>query len=141
MKDDNSEFTPEEMAGIRRGWLGLVKERAHAGPGVHYEQPAIHGQPPRGSFRLPKDVINQLGGGDPRAGGAVAHGMFGIEADSDFPDVVHADVVRDIGHGSVNAGRRVLEKFVQRVRQGARGGATLHYTGRQHADDQGWRVR
>jgi hypothetical protein len=90
---------------------------------VHYEQPAIRGQPPRGSFRIPRDVIAKLGHGDLKAGGAVAHGMFGIEADSDFPDVVHADVVRDIGHGSANAGRKVLEKFVARVR---RQGAQAH---------------
>jgi hypothetical protein len=137
MADDEVTLTPE----ARRSWLNVVKNLAHQGPGVHYEQPEIRGQPPRGSFRLPKDVINKLGEGDPKAGGAVVAGMFGVESDNDFPDVVHADVVRDIGHGSVNAGRRVLERFVQRVRQGARGGATLHYTGRQHADDHGWRVR
>jgi hypothetical protein len=46
--------------------------------------------------------------------------MFGVEPDSDFPvDVIHADVVRDIGHGSLAAGRRVLERFVQRVRSEA----------------------
>ena len=31
LKDED--FSPEEMAGIRKGWLGLVKERAYAGPG------------------------------------------------------------------------------------------------------------
>jgi hypothetical protein len=119
LKDED--FSPEDLTAIRRGWLALTKERAFQGKGVHYEQPAICGQPPRGSFRLPKDVINKLGGGDPKAGGAVAHGTFGIEPDSDFPvDVVHADVVRDIGHGSTKAGLKVLEKFVARVRrQGA----------------------
>jgi hypothetical protein len=106
------------MAGVRKGWLQLTKDRAYSGRGVHYEQPAIRGQPPRGSFRLPRDVIAQLGDGDLKAGGAVVAGMFDIEADSDFPaDVIHADVVRDIGHGSERAGCRVLEKFVQRVRQ------------------------
>jgi hypothetical protein len=139
LKDED--FSPEDMTAIRRGWLALTKERAHAGPGVHYEQPAIKGQPPRGSFRLPKDVINKLGEGDPQAGGRVAAHMFSAEPDIDFPDVVHADVVRDIGHGDIKAGRRVLERFVQRVRQGAREGATLHYTGREHDNDHGWTVR
>jgi hypothetical protein len=114
------DIDPEDMTAIRRGWLGLVKEKAYSHPGWHYEQPEIRGQPPRGSFRLPKDVINKLGEGDPQAGGAVVAGMFGVEPDSDFPvDVIHADVVRDIGHGSLAAGRRVLERFVQRVRSEA----------------------
>jgi hypothetical protein len=140
LKDED--FSPEEMAGIRKGWLQLTKDRAYSGRGVHYEQPAIKGQPPRGSFRLPRDVIAQLGDGDLKAGGAVVAGMFGIEADSDSPDVVHADVVRDIGHGDMKAGRRVLERFIQRVRQGARGGVILEHDGRRHElDDHGWRVR
>jgi hypothetical protein len=109
------DISPEDMTAIRRGWLALTKERAFQGKGVHYEQPDIRGQPPRGSFRLPRDVIAQLGDGDLKAGGAIVAGMFGVEPDSDSPDVVHADVIRDIGHGSVNAGRRVLEKFVARV--------------------------
>jgi hypothetical protein len=113
------DISPEDMTAIRRGWLALTKERAFQGKGVHYEQPDIRGQPPRGSFRLPRDVIAQLGDGDLKAGGALVAGMFGVEPDSDSPDVVHADVIRDIGHGSVNAGRRVLEKFVARVRRQA----------------------
>jgi hypothetical protein len=136
------DFSPEEMAGIRKGWLALTKERAYAGPGVHYEQPVIRGQPPRGSFRLPKDVINKLGEGDAQTGGAVVAGMFGVEPDSDFPDVVHADVVRDIGHGDIKAGQKVLQKFVARVRHGACEGVVLEHDGRRHDDgDHGWTVR
>jgi hypothetical protein len=141
LKDED--FNPEDMTGIRKGWLGLVKERAYAGPGVHYEQPEIHGQSPRGSFRLPRDVIAQLGDGDLKAGGAVVAGMFGVEPDSDFPvDVVHADVVRDVGHGSLAAGRRVLEKFVARVRRQSRAGVILEHDGREPSKDgHGWSVR
>ena len=73
LKDED--FGPEEMAGIRKGWLQLTKDRAYSGRGVHYEQPAIRGQPPRGSFRLPRDVIAQLGDGDLKAGGAVVAGI------------------------------------------------------------------
>jgi hypothetical protein len=78
----------------------------------------LRNQPPRESFRLPRDVIDKLGNGDPQAGGAVVHGMFGIEPDGD-PSVIHADVVRDIGHGDIKAGRRVLEKFIAMLRRPA----------------------
>jgi hypothetical protein len=106
-------------AAIRRGWHALTKERAYAGPGVHYEQPAIRGQPPRGSYRLPRDLIAHLGKGDVKAGAAVAAGMFSVEPGDD-PTIIHPDVVRDLGHGSVAAGRRVLERFVAMLRrQGA----------------------
>ena len=38
----------------------------------------------------------------------------------DDPTVIHPHVVRIIGEGSQSAGRRVLEKFVQQVRQKSR---------------------
>jgi hypothetical protein len=137
----DEDFDPEDMTAIRRGWLQLTKDRAYSGRGVHYEQPAIKGQPPRGSFRLPKDVINKLSEGDPQTGGRVAAHMFGVEPDTDSPDVVHADVVRDIGHGDIKAGRRVLEKFIARVRRRARDGVVLEHDGLQHDDgSHGWRV-
>lgn len=65
----DTDFSPEDVTSIRRGWLALTKERAFQGKGVHYEQPAIRGQPPRGSFRLGRDVLAALGHGDPQAGG------------------------------------------------------------------------
>jgi hypothetical protein len=140
MSDDDTELTPEELRAVTRGWLGLVKEQEFQGKGV-YEQPEIRGQPPRGSFRLPKEVINKLGDGDPRAGGAVAHGMFGVEPDGD-PTIIDADVVRDIGHGSLAAGRRVLKKFIAKVRRQSHEGVTLQHDGRQHDDgEHGWTVR
>jgi hypothetical protein len=49
------DISPEDMTAVRRGWLALTKERAFQGKGVHYEQPAMRGQPPRGSFRIPRD--------------------------------------------------------------------------------------
>jgi hypothetical protein len=57
-----------------------------------------------------------LGHGDLQAGGRVAAHMFSVEAGDD-PTIVHADVVRDIGHGSHPAGLKVLQRFVQTLRQ------------------------
>jgi hypothetical protein len=78
------------------------------------------GCPAPGSFRIPKDIFAALGDGDLKLGGFIVHRMFGIEDDPDDPTIIHPDAVRIIGHGNLNAGRRVLEKFVARVRrQGA----------------------
>jgi hypothetical protein len=98
--------------GWRRRQLKRLKDHALSGP--YYEQPPLHGQPERGSFRLPRDVFAALGHGDLQAGGRVAAHMFSVAAGDD-PTIVHADVVRDVGHGSLAAGRRVLERFVQQV--------------------------
>jgi hypothetical protein len=58
-------------------WDAIVnwwKESQHHGP--HYVRPPIRNRPPRNSFTLPDDVVNALGAGDPRAAGAILHGMF-----------------------------------------------------------------
>lgn len=112
LKDED--FSPEELAAIRKGFLQLTKDRAYSAPGVHYEQPPIHGVS-RGSFRLGPDIIKKLGGGNVQAGAAVAAGMFSVEPGDD-PTVVHPDVVRDIGHGSHTAGLKVLSKWVAMLR-------------------------
>ena len=52
--------------------------------------------------------------------------MFGIEDDPEDPTVIHPHVVRIIGNGNLNAGRRVLEKFVARVRRQPRDGSHRH---------------
>jgi hypothetical protein len=85
--------------------------------GFYYERVPVKGLPPRGSFRLPDHVINALGGGDPKAGGAVVHGMFGISPfPADDPTIIQPDVVRDIGHCSLAVGHRVLRKLVAMLR-------------------------
>ena len=95
-----------------------------------------------GSFRIPKDVFAALGDGDLKLGGAVAHAMFGIEDDPERPDLIHPHAVRIIGNGNLNAGRRVLEKFVARVRRQSRDGVILQHDGLQHEDGHhGWSVR
>jgi hypothetical protein len=103
--------------GWRRRQLKRLKDQAHSGP--FYEQPSIHGQPERGSFRLGRDVLAALGHGDLKLGGAIAASLFSVAAGDD-PTIVHADVVRDVGHGSLNAGRKVLDRWIAQVRDGAR---------------------
>jgi len=134
---DDTELTPED-------WDAVVNwRRGSQHPNTYCVQPPIKGRPPRGSFTLPDDVVDHLGDGDPRVAGSVLHGMFGLApaTGEDDPRVIDPDVVREIGHGSASAGRRVLEKFVAMLRRQSRdGGVTLHYTGRQHDDDHGWTV-
>ena len=118
MSDDGT-ISDEDRAAIGHAWRELIEDRAHNGK-LHYSMPNVRGMASPGSFRLPRDVVNKLGDGDPKAGGAVVHQMFGVEDDPEDPTIVHGDVVRIIGNGSVAAGRRVLEKFVQRVRRQSR---------------------
>jgi hypothetical protein len=111
MADD---LTAEELAAVTKGWRAL--QRQH--DGFYYEQPPVKGLPPRGAFTLPNDIIGTLGDGDPKAAGHVIHSTFGIEpfASDHDPRVIDSDVVRDIGHGNLNAGHRVLKKFVAMLR-------------------------
>ena len=69
MADDAPTLTPEEIADIGHAWREFIETVAHRGR-LHYSQPLIRGQPPRGSFRIPKDVFAALGEGDLKLGGA-----------------------------------------------------------------------
>lgn len=141
MSDNTDELTPEERAEVGRARKEFIEDRAHGGK-LHYSMPPVRGMAPPGSFRIPKDVFAALGDGDLKAGGAVAHAMFGIEDDPERPDRIHPHAVRIIGNGNINAGRRILEKFVARVRHGAREGVILEHDGLQHDDGgHGWSVR
>ena len=112
---DDTEFTDEDRATVGRAWKQFVEDRAHNGK-LHFSPVKVRGMPLPGSFRLPKDVINKLGENDPQTGGAVVHAMFGVEDHPEDPTVVHPDVVRIIGHGSLVKGHKVLQKFISRVR-------------------------
>ena len=139
MSDDDT-LTDEDRAAIGRAWRELIEEKAHGGR-LHYSPVPVRGMAPPGSFRIPRDVFAALGQGDLKVGGAVAHAMFGIEDDPDDPTYVHPHAVRIIGNGNLAAGRKVLEKFVARVRHGARDGVVLEHDGLQHNDGHhGWRV-
>jgi hypothetical protein len=138
---DDATLTDEERAAIGRAWREVIEDRAHGGK-THYQMPPVRGMAAPGSFRIPRDVINALGDGDLKVGGAVVHGMFGIEDDPEDPTLIHPHAVRIIGNGNINTGRRILEKFIQRVRHGAREGVVLAHDGLQHDDgDHGWSVR
>jgi hypothetical protein len=79
--------------------------------------PNVRGMPPRGSFKIPPDIIDKLGEGDPKIGGAIIHQMFGIEDNPDDPTVIDPNVVRLIGHGDLAKGHKVLKRFVQMLRR------------------------
>jgi hypothetical protein len=103
---------------------------------------SFSGMAPPGSFRLPKDVFAALGDGDLKVGGAVVHAMFGIEDNPEDPTIIHPHAVRIIGNGNINAGRRILDRFVAMVRRQSRDGVTLQHDGLQHEDGHhGWSVR
>jgi hypothetical protein len=121
MSDDDTELTDDDRAAAISWYHALIEDRAHPGK-LHYSMPNVRGMAPPGAFRIPHDVIDKLGGNSPHAGGAVAHAMFGIEDDPDDPTLIHPHVVRIIGNGDIRTGRRVLEKFIQRVRHGAQPG-------------------
>ena len=122
---DDSELTDEERTAVNHAWRNLIEDKAHGGK-LHYTMPPVRGMAPPGSFRIPKDIFAALGDGDLKVGGAVVHSMFGIEDDPEDPTVIHPHAVRIIGNGNINAGRRVLERFVQRVRRSE--------------DHHGWRI-
>ena len=116
---DDTEFTEDELAAMRQGWREMIGSHAHGGK-MYYSMPPVRGMASPGSFRIPKDVFAALGDGDLKVGGAVVHAMFGIEDDPEDPTLIHPYAVRIIGNGNLAAGRRVLDRFVAQVRNGAR---------------------
>ena len=117
--DDDITLSDEELGQVNRAWRGLIEDHAHRGQ-MHYNMPPVRGMAAPGSFRIPRDVFEILGDGDLKLGGAVVHAMFGIEDDPEDATTIHGSVVRLLGAGDLAKGRRVLERFVQRVRDGAR---------------------
>jgi hypothetical protein len=133
--DDANALAPEDWDAIVNWWRGTQH------PGTYYTQPQIKGRPPRGSFTLPDDVVDHLGDGDPRVAGAVLHGMFGLAPFTDGdPRAIDADLVKEIGHGSLAASQKVLKRFVQMLRRQSRGGVTLVHDGGDNATGHGWSV-
>lgn len=113
---DDSELTDEERTAVNHAWRNLIEDRAHGGK-LHYTMPDVRGMAPPGAYKIPKDVVAHLGHGSLHDGGFVLHSLFGTEDTPEDPTVIHPHVVRIIGNGNLNAGRRVLEKFVARVRR------------------------
>ena len=81
---------------------------------VHYERVPINAS--RKGFHLPDDVVAKLGGGNTETGHVVLHEVLGGHV-LDGP-VVDPNVVREIGNGDLTTGRRVLQKFIAKVRKG-----------------------
>jgi hypothetical protein len=115
---DDSELTEEELAQVKRAWRGLVGQHAHQGR-TYYEMPPVRGMAPPGAYRVPKNVIAALGQGDMKLGGYVLHAMLGVEDNPERPDLIDPNAVKIVGNGSARDGRRILDRFFQRVRQGA----------------------
>ena len=74
-------------------------------------------QKPTDFFELPHDVLTRLGDGNPDMGTVVAYDMFAHPGYTMAnPYILPAEIVRDIGHGSLEAGHQVLRRFVDQVR-------------------------
>ena len=80
---DEANLTAAERDAIIDWWHGLIEDQAYGGK-THYSMPPVRGMSPPGSFRIPKDVINKLGG--PQSGGFIVHHMFGIQDTPRRPD-------------------------------------------------------
>jgi hypothetical protein len=64
-----------------------------------------------GVYHVDLRHLAALGGGSMEAGEAVLHKMFKMAG----PRAVHADALRELGNGSVTAGRKVIERFLERL--------------------------
>jgi hypothetical protein len=66
---------------------------------------------PKGSYHVPLAVVGALGGNDIEVGEHVLQRMFKMAA----PRAVHPHALRELGNGSITAGRKVLQKFLDRA--------------------------
>jgi hypothetical protein len=93
---------------------------------VHYERPAkrsphdlvmdrLHRHARRlitsGAFRVSLSAARALGRGDPVRGEDILHRLFAMEGAL----LIHRDEVRRLGNGSIAAGRKVLQRFLDRA--------------------------
>jgi hypothetical protein len=83
---------------------------------VWYEQPQLKGQPARGTFTFPPDVIKALGDGDSETGHAVLSELFLTAANGGSVPPWVATIVG----GGDDAKGRVLQAFVRKVRRNQR---------------------
>jgi hypothetical protein len=70
---------------------------------------------PKGSHHVPIAAVRALGGNDVELGEHVLGRMFKMAA----PRAVHPHALRELGNGSIRAGRKVLEKFIARAQSPA----------------------
>lgn len=90
---------------------------ADEGDKVHYERIPVRGMAPSGSFDVPREAINALGGGDVGKGHFILSDMFGTHPMNTPPGLISPDVDRELGNGNPQAGHRVLQKFVAMCRR------------------------
>jgi hypothetical protein len=72
---------------------------------------------PHGSFVLPSDLATILGDGNARAGYAALDSVFHHALHTPNLRIVPEVIVKDIGHGDITAGRKVLRAFVTLARE------------------------
>ena len=102
-----------------RQWIG-GEERSIGAVGMCNQKSKIDLRAIRSRCRIMSSL--QLGDGDPQTAGMVLAGMsaFRPYTVEDDPRVIDPDVVKHIGHGSLAAGQKVLQRFVQMVRRQSR---------------------
>jgi hypothetical protein len=66
---------------------------------------------PNGSYHVPLAAVAALGGDDIEVGEHVLQRMFKMAA----PRAAHPHALRELGNGSITAGRKVLQKFLDRA--------------------------
>jgi hypothetical protein len=96
-------------------------QRGHADGGAvdrSHDKVSRHGKDSaKGEFVLPRDLAATIGQGDAEAGEAVLRDLFAAGPYVANPNVIAPEVVKDIGHGSIPAGHRVLRKFIALARK------------------------
>jgi hypothetical protein len=87
---------------------------------------------PSGSFIVPLDVTFALGASNGEIGESIIAKMFRLgRYNANMPRVLPPEAVREIGHGNIAAGRKVLQKFVANLRARQETG-----TGKETAEPQ-----
>ena len=115
MSNDGT-ISDEDRAAIGHAWRELIEDRAHNGKLQFFDAERARDGVTRLVPPSPR-CGQQVGGWRPQGRGRSGPPNVWSRGRPEDPTIVHGDVVRIIGNGSVAAGRRVLEKFVQRVRR------------------------
>ncbi len=123
MSADEEDFTDDELLAMQAGSALMEAQQAvldsdddgdeyKRGGGVWYER--VRGVAEPGSFHMPRHATEALGGGDLRTAGAVLARLFRVDPES--PTVIPAAAVKHIGGGNMTNGRRVLQRFISKLR-------------------------
>jgi hypothetical protein len=69
---------------------------------------------PAGSYHVDFADVAKLGGGDLERGETILHRMFRMSG----PRSLHPSALRELGNGNAATGRRVIDKFLDRLHKG-----------------------